>query len=329
MPVCGPLRTRKNCRETPSLAWAFSLCLFLPGTVHASEALRTSAGYSVQNQADGVLAILGLSVIPNETASTLYVSTSNGDGYDFRATQFGGAFTVSDNFPLYLEGFLGLARYSPTFVLAGGSEEFGIDAKWTSIAGTVGIGWDIPLTDEVALRPIANGSLGHIESDASLFGRYLGNQLNREIHFLEDGRLNAAGYGASLMLDWERYRPDYEIDVELRYSHIHLESISGSSDAVRGSADAITMGLWSRLRVPTGYRIFDAPFRAVGELSASNYMGDQRKVIDSYYLLQLGTGVEVDYAEVSWLPISRTRLMARYLIGEDVHGLSFGLGISF
>jgi hypothetical protein len=33
--------------------------------------------------------------------------------------------------------------------------------------------------------------------------------------FLDGGRLNAYGLGGSLMLDYEDYRPDEEIDIEL------------------------------------------------------------------------------------------------------------------
>lgn len=285
-------------------------------------------GTALRENANGALAVLGLSVVPNETASTLSLEASSGDT-KFKASQLGGAFTVSDEVPIYLEGFIGLARYDPTFVFSKGSETAVVSPKWTSITGTAGIGWDFRLSEELVLRPIFNFSLGHIESDLSLAGRYFSAQSGRELRFLQDGRLDAYGLGGSLMLDWERYREDYEIDVELRYTHIRLQTFGETSDIVAGHSDAITLGLWSRLRVPTGWTAFGGPIRAVGEFSGGAFIGDQAEVIDSPLLGQIGGGIEFDFAEVGWLPIERTRFMARYVFGRSITGVSLGLGITF
>ena len=45
----------------------------------------------------------------------------------------------------------------------------------------------------------------------------------------------AGGLGASVMLDYAYYRPEHEIDIELRYTHMHLEPILGS-DAIDASS---------------------------------------------------------------------------------------------
>lgn len=278
--------------------------------------------------ANGALAILGFSVVPNETASTMNVDAGGGD-VRFNASQLGGAFTVSDGFPLYLEGFIGVARYDPRFVFSNGARTTVVAPKWTSVAGTVGVGWDFPITDQIVFRPIANFSLGHIESDLSLAGRFLASETGVELEFLENGRLNAVGYGGAAMLDYELYREAYEVDVELRYTHIRLQSIAGTSEAAKGTADAITLGMWSRLRVPTGYEAFSGPIRAVGELAASSFLGDQKAIMKTPWLGQIGAGIEFDTSTVSWHPVYRTRLMLRYLIGDNLSGYSFGLAMSF
>lgn len=278
--------------------------------------------------ANGALAILGFSVVPNETASTMNVDAGGGD-VRFNASQLGGAFTVSDGFPLYLEGFIGVARYDPRFVFSNGARTTVVVPKWTSVAGTVGVGWDFPITDQIVFRPIANFSLGHIESDLSLAGRFLASETGVELEFLENGRLNAVGYGGAAMLDYELYREAYEVDVELRYTHIRLQSIAGTSEAAKGTADAITLGMWSRLRVPTGYEAFSGPIRAVGELAASSFLGDQKAIMKTPWLGQIGAGIEFDTSTVCWHPVYRTRLMLRYLIGDNLSGYSFGLAMSF
>lgn len=303
--------------------------LVVPAAAQEPDAPSRLLGPSVQDQANGVLGILGLSVVPNETASTLLLENRQTDGLQLRASQLGGAFTVSDEFPLYLEGFVGLARYDPDQVLALDDALLELRSKWTSLAATGGIGWDLPLTEAIALRPIANVSLGHVESDGALAGRVIEDETGVDLAFLENGRLNAVGYGGSLMLDYERYRPGYEVDVELRYTHILLESFGGSSDAVEGRAEATALALWSRLRLPTGWTAFDRPVRGVGEFAASWFPGDQADALGSDWLAQIGGGIEFDTAAVAWLPIDRSRLMLRLVVGDGVQGVSTGIGLTF
>ena len=121
----------------------------------------------------GALAMFGMSALPTETASTLVLDTGSPSEsiYDFKASQFGGGFTVSDQFPLYLEGFLGWNRYDPSLLVADSTRTSLLPLKWTSFAATGGIGWDFPLTDDLVLRPIAHISLGRIQTDASVLRR--------------------------------------------------------------------------------------------------------------------------------------------------------------
>jgi hypothetical protein len=98
---------------------------------------------------------------------------------------------------------------------------------------------------------------------------------------------------------------------------------------VDGGSNAVTVGLWSRLRVPTGLTVFSEPLRAVGEASLGWYLGDQKIVLDSPWLAQVGAGAELDFAQVGFVPINRGRLVGRFLFGDGVTGFSVGLGASF
>lgn len=69
--------------------------------------------------------------------------------------------------------------------------------------------------------------------------------------------------------------------------------------------------------------------RAVAEASAGVYLGDQGVVLDSPWLGQLGAGAELDFEAVDWAPISRGRMVGRFLFGEGVTGFSVGLAVSF
>lgn len=283
---------------------------------------------NVSERATGALSMLGVTVVPSETASTLIFESDSGEGSEFVASQLGGAFTLSDGFPIYLEGFIGYSRYDPVFIFSDGTTISRLPTKWTTVGAEGGIGWDFKLSEHWTLRPIANVALGHVESDAALLGRYLKRRLDTpELQFLEGGRLTAGGFGGSLMLDYEYQSEPYDADLEIRYSHLVLEPIAGSK-AIDASSTAATLGFWSRLRVPTGVTLFGGPLRAVGELSGSWLPGDQGDTLQTEWLAQVGLGVEFD-VERTWVPLSRIRIVARQTLGSELTGYSLGLSASF
>ena len=312
-----------------SLATA-GVLIFSAFSVQAQD-LQQELVERIRIKTTGALAMFGMSALPSETASTLLLDTGDPSesSFDFKASQFGAGFTVSEEFPLYLEGFLGWNRYDPSLLVPDGARTSRLPLKWTSLAATGGIGWDFQLTDDLVLRPIAHISLGRIQTDASLLAAVVADRLDLDISFARNGGIWVGGLGASLGLEYgHRWSNDYEVDATLKYTHLYLTPIGGDFD-LTADATASTAALWSRLRVPTGLRLFDRPVRGVLELSAAYMPGDQGKVIGSDWLVQAGTGIEIDLSE-TWVPwVTTTRLMARYTRGERLEGMSVGLGISF
>jgi len=293
----------------------------------------TGGGWSLingnlQKRVDGVLTMMSYTLFPDVTTSSLSIKSGTTSNPSFLVTQLGGGFTVSRSFPLYLEGNAAFSRYDPTFIATNGTEQREVPVQWNTVTGTVGIGWDFPLTSELKLRPMANFTLGHMTSDLAAATSIIEAKTGKEINFLENGRLNAVGYGGSLMLDYEHYRRDYEIDVELRYTNIYLQSIPGTSEGVKGSALAQNLNLWSRWRAPTGLTALHRPVRYVLEFTYSVYFGDQEDVLGFNHLCSIGAGLELDTSAYLYLT-QRVRLIGRYRFGANVTGWSVGLGISF
>jgi len=282
----------------------------------------------LQKRADAILTLMTYTLFPDVTTSALSVTNQSSGNPGLMMTSLGGGFTVHRSFPLYLEGNAAFTRYDPTFVATNGVEQREIPAKWTSVTGTVGIGWDFRIASELVLRPILNFTLGHMSSDAAVAERIVEGKTSQEIGFLDNGRLNAVGYGASLMLDYEHYRRDHEIDVELRFTSIYLESIPGTSEGVQGSSMAQNVNLWSRWRAPTGLTALQRPVRYVLEFTYSYYFGDQEDVLGFDHLFSVGVGLELDTSAYLYLT-QRVRLIGRYRFGQNVNGYSIGLGISF
>ncbi|TJZ68998.1 hypothetical protein FAZ21_15115 [Chitiniphilus eburneus] len=298
-------------------------------TAHAApgDRLEAKVDNRLQQRANGILSLMAYSVVPDLTTSSLSIQEAETGNPGITMSQLGGGFTVSKSLPLYLEGAIAYSRYDPEFVVTQGAETRVVPVKWNTVSATGGIGWDFPIADELVLRPIANFALGYMASDASLANWFVGQRTGYELDFLNDGNLAAAGWGGSLMLDYEHYRPGYEIDVELRYTYIRLESIGGS-EAVKGHADAKTANLWARWRAPTGFTALDRPLRYVLEVSHSQFLGSQAGILGFDSLSTLGVGLELDSSKYD-IFVTRWRLVARHVMGDNVSGMSLGFAVSF
>jgi hypothetical protein len=321
------IRQRPACRALLGASiGAVATVALAAGPARAQE--FTIPEIDVQKLANGILALMGFQVIPDLTTSSLSIQNAPTGDPELLMSQLGAGFTVSDSFPLYLEGTLAFSRYDPAFAASNGEETRRLPARWNSGAVTVGVGWDLPLTQTVTLRPIANASLGYVTSDANVLEFILEEELGEDLDFIQRGSLTTYGYGGSLVLDYGHFRPQYEIDVELRYSFMHLESFN-SALAVEGQADVSSLNLWARWRAPiSDWTAFDRPVRYVLEFTHSAFLGDQRGVLGFDSLTSLGTGIELDASELN-IVIDRARMMGRYVFGENVSGFSIGFAITF
>ena len=283
---------------------------------------------NVRNQANNVLTLMTFTVVPDVTTSTLSINAASSGNPALTMFTLGGGATVSRELPVYLEGVLGFSRYDPRYVVSDGTATQTLPVRWNSLSLSGGIGWDFHLTDELSLRPIVNIALGQVVSDLRV-GEYILNRiLDREIHFINNGALTAYGYGASLMLDWERVRPEYELDVETRYSNITLQTFSNTDDSVKGRATAESLNLWTRYRAPTGLTAMQKPVRYVLEGAHTQFFGEQQNALGFDHLTSLGVGVELD-SSAHEVFVSRIRLVARRMYGQNVTGSSIGLALSF
>lgn len=312
-----------------ALSWLAGLALAMLALPVGAQTLRLGKD-DLQKRANGVLALMSFSIVPDITTSSLNIGgggTSTSGSTDFYMTQLGGGDTLSKSVPIYLEGVLAGSRYDPVFVATQGAETRRIPTKWNSVSATGGVGWDFKLTDELKLRPIFNVALGNVTSDLRAASWYVGQKTGHDIDFLDRGSLNAYGLGGSVMLDYEHYRPGYEVDVELRYSDIRLRSFD-SSAAVQGHATAQSANLWMRYRAPTGVTLLQRPLRYVLEATHSEFLGDQRGILGFDRLTSLGLGLELDSSAYNVI-VTRTRLVGRYVFGNNVSGFSVGLAVSF
>lgn len=306
------------------LVAALALAVAAP-TWSADEVILPYA--SIQDRANGVLALMSYSVVPDITTSSLSIDNAASGDPGLAMTQFGGGFTISREFPLYLEGVVAASRYDPTFVATQREESREIPAKWTSLTATGGIGWDFTIADDLYLRPLVNIALGHVTSDLQIAKWYIERSRETELAFLDGGSMNATGFGGSVMVDYEDYEPSREIDLEWRYSNIRLRSRS-DNDAIIGEANAETLSLWGRYRAPTGVQVMARPLRYLLEGAHTTYLGSQAGVLGFNHMSSIGLGIEFDSSGYD-IVVTRTRFVVRYAFGKDISGYSLGLAASF
>ena len=280
----------------------------------------------LQQRANAFLTVISYSLTPDVTTGSLSLSEGALNNPSLAMTSLGGGGTLSESFPLYLEGTIALNRYNPTFVTSDASS-ISIPVKWNSISGTGGVGWDFRVNEQFKIRPILNVSLGHVESDLSIASRLINNKTGYSLDFLDNGRLNAYGVGGSIVLDYEDYRPDQENEFELRYTNIHLTSFD-SSKSVEGHSNAQSLGLWSRRRVPTGFTLLGSTIRSVVELAHTQYLADSRGALGFNFLSSVGTGLELDIKDYD-IFFTRARIMVRYQFAPNISGYSIGVAASF
>lgn len=309
----------------------FLLCLISLSEVRADDPWRLdNTEQELREIADGALTIMAYTVFPGITTSSLSIENDSGDDPRISQITFGGGFTLSKNFPLYLEGNLGYSRYDPDLIVSSGQEEQSISTKWNSFSATGGIGWDFPITadKELKLRPIFNFSLGRVVTDASIAQDLINVVFEQDLDTIDNGTMNAYGLGGAIMLDYERYREDYELDVEIRYTKIQLRTFGSTTAGLQGESTNDVLAVWARWREPTGFTFLQRPLRYVLETSFANYYGPQRGALGFNHLISLGGGFEIDTSAYTGI-ISRARLVGRYLFGKNVSGFSIGLAASF
>jgi hypothetical protein len=304
------------------------LLLFSSCAVCAQAGGRALSSIDLQRLANGVLGVMSYTVAPDVTTSSFAVENAATGSPGLTMTQFGGGFTWSKGAPLYLEGNAAYSRYDPTFVASDGTEQRPVPVKWNAVSATGGVGWDFPIAEHWVLRPIFNFTLGYVASDLAFARWWLENRTDTDLDFLDHGRLNAYGLGGSLMLDYEKFAPQADHDLELRYTNVQLRSYGNTDAAVQGRATAASASVWARRRVPiAGWTAWDRPVRYVLEGAYTQFLGSQTE-IGFDRMASLGVGIEFDSsAKDIWA--TRWRALLRYKFGPDISGYSLGLAVSF
>jgi hypothetical protein len=283
---------------------------------------------NVQKYADGVLGLMSYTVAPDVTTSSLALDNAATAKVDLTLTQIGGGFTWSKSLPLYLEGNAAYSRYDPIFLVSDGAAQRPVPVKWNSVSATGGIGWDFRLSEEWVIRPIFNFTYGEVASDLKIAKWWVDDRTNADLSRLDGGTFRAHGLGGALMLDYEKFSPAADDDLEIRYTNVQLHNHGNRAVTVDAHARAESLSIWARRRVPTGWgMVWDRPVRYVYEAAYTRFFGSETDA-GLTQMSSLGLGLELDSSALD-LWVTRARGVVRYKFGPGLSGWSVGLALSF
>ena len=230
--------------------------------------------------------------------------------------------------PLHIEGLIAYQRYNPKLVFPDIAADVELDVTWASVAGTIGIGWDFPLTDDWTLRPSGHLSLGRISADAFLvdFPPFPAGQ--RAVEAV-DGNLNSFGAGASISVFREASVGKWEAEYRIRQTFLEFYPLN---EPQAGDATAVSnqTTLFSRHRYPLQHlKFLDLPTRIVLDAGLVLYHGDGADVLKTDWVATAGLGLEVDTAGLGVPELTAGRVMLNGIAADEFNGISIGFGVSF
>lgn len=277
--------------------------------------------------ARAALSVLSIAATPNETLSSFSFLNASGGAKSLRSTQLRGGFIPFED-GLYLEGLVAYQNYNPVLLFPGIASGAELDVTWSSIAATIGIGWEFPLSKDWKIRPVGHLSLGQVTTDAVLNNFPLLPSGSRSSEVV-DGDLNAFGVGASLGIYREAQFGPWQAEYRFRQTFLEFNPIN---EPMAGDAKANSnqTTLFSRHRYPLrGVTLFDLPTQLVLDAGVVAYHGDSAIVLGTDWLATAGVGIEID-TRLTGLPAVRAgRVMLNGIVAEEFSGFSIGFGLRF
>ena len=164
-----------------------------------------------------------------------------------------------------------------------------IDAKWRTYGGSLGIGAEIPLSNNLLLVPIVDAGLARIESDADYHGVLSNVFLKPALDGLVfNWDADAWVIGAALGVSYRRAWNSVDLDVQSSLTYNYIKSYDSSSDLIEFDSQMTTFDINVDAVVPTGKSIAAYPIALVGTVGYTSFLGPNRDELGFQYFFEGG-----------------------------------------
>ena len=203
-----------------------------------------------------------------------------------------------------------------------------VRARYQGVSAFLGAGPRFLLHDDVHFSLLGNASLAYLWNDADYAGP--GTAVTSSIldGILFNWNLAAATYGAAAVLEHELATgAATKLQSQLRYD-IRRIDVLRSTDGAQNDEDTIERAMArTELGGPLGVDVFSHALDWSSHVTYSRFLGDNRLALGFLDWWEIGGDLSASLGDDGAL--SRLSLSAAVIVGEDVHGWSFGVGASF
>ena len=204
-----------------------------------------------------------------------------------------------------------------------------VQNEWRADGGTFGGGMELPVTTELTVVPSLHAGLVRLESDASYRGEVSNTILRPALQgIVFDWVVDAGIAGASLWTEYKHSCKNFDLNLAAGLSHNYVETLSSSSGLIDFSSQATTVGAQAETVHPLGKSLAGCPLALVVNAGNTTFLGDARDALGFNYYFDTGLALETDLSGKVW-SISKLRLGAKVIYGEDVTGWSLIMGYRF
>lgn len=197
-----------------------------------------------------------------------------------------------------------------------------IKADWKSYGGLLGLGVNMPLSDDLDFVPALDLGLVRLESSADYRGPVAEAILKPALEgVVFDWDANAYLVGATLGLDYRHAFETWTVEGRTRLTYSHFDTYDSSSPQVEFDANIATFTLQIDVIKPIDAQIGGYPLALVGHFGNTTFIGDNRDALGFDYFFEAGLALETDISQNDW-PVKKLRLGAMGIFGADVTGWS-------
>lgn len=269
-----------------------------------------------------LLSIVGLAALPDITASRLEPNGADdlrGQRIDTLRLANDATFELAGQ-PVYVEGNLGFARARIDLKLG---DDVARADNFDAVGAFGAVGPDLALARFTRLRPLVILGAGYVDDD---FG--LPDPIDADDVEGVDLRQWSLAYGVGLSLDYERPLGTDRVDLRLKFSQVWYDTVWAADRRFAIETSNRTVNASAVYKYDTGLRVGAYPLFVTGLLGANAFLGDQRDALGFSWFGEYGGGLELDLAPAEvWAQRARVRVTG--IAGDDVTGISLGVGVGF